>query len=290
MCMCLLLRDNNIEHNNNNNNMEHNNNNNIEHKNNNNIEQRTTRPQFVLFGSSIVQYSFHQGWGANLSHVYARKADIVLRGYAGWNSKRALQVVDKVFPKNAPKQPDLVIVYFGGNDSTLKHDSGYGPHVPLDEYKENMRKIAQHLKSLSEDIRIIFLSTPPIDEAKIQKFSGDEKPTKTNEECEKYSEACIAMCLEENIKVIDLWNLIQKNTNWKNAYIWDDGIHLTTKGNEVVSNAILDVLKDAEWKPSLYWKNMSAEFEEDSPYDPVTLHFKPINISHAPFPFPRSNM
>lgn len=27
------------------------------------------------------------------------KADIILRGYYGWNSTRALEVVDKVFPK-----------------------------------------------------------------------------------------------------------------------------------------------------------------------------------------------
>lgn len=32
------------------------------------------RPVFVLFGSSIVQYSFSNGgWGATLADVYARK-------------------------------------------------------------------------------------------------------------------------------------------------------------------------------------------------------------------------
>lgn len=32
------------------------------------------RPQFVLFGSSIVQFSYsHQGWGAVLADLYARK-------------------------------------------------------------------------------------------------------------------------------------------------------------------------------------------------------------------------
>jgi len=27
------------------------------------------------------------------------QVDIVLRGYAGWNSKRGLEVVDDIFPK-----------------------------------------------------------------------------------------------------------------------------------------------------------------------------------------------
>lgn len=43
-------------------------------------------------------------------------------------------------------QPSLVIVYFGGNDSIGKHPSGLGPHVPLEEYIENMRKIIIHIK------------------------------------------------------------------------------------------------------------------------------------------------
>jgi lysophospholipase L1-like esterase len=48
--------------------------------------------------------------------------------------------------QNAAEQPSLVIVYFGGNDSIHPHPSGLGPHVPLEEYIENMRKIIIHLK------------------------------------------------------------------------------------------------------------------------------------------------
>ncbi|CAD6219773.1 unnamed protein product [Miscanthus lutarioriparius] len=108
------------------------------------------RPLCVLFGSSIVQYSFSNGgWGAALADIYARKADILLRGYIGWNTRRAVQVMDKVFPKDSAVQPSLVIVYFGGNDSIAAHSSGLGPHVPLYEYIGNMRKIAEHLKEMN---------------------------------------------------------------------------------------------------------------------------------------------
>ena len=48
--------------------------------------------------------------------------------------------------QDAPIQPSLVIVYFGGNDSSTPHSSGLGPHVPLQEYIENLRKIVDHLK------------------------------------------------------------------------------------------------------------------------------------------------
>ncbi|KAK4480706.1 hypothetical protein RD792_013788 [Penstemon davidsonii] len=194
------------------------------------------RPLFVLFGSSIVQLSYSNGgWGAILSDIYARKADIMLRGYYGWNSRRAIKILDQVFPKDATIQPSLVIVYFGGNDSMGPHSSGLGPHVPLPEYIENMRKIAIHLKSLSDKTRIIFLSCPPVNEAK----------------------------LRENTR---------------------DGVHLAAEGSKVVVEEILEVLKEAEWEPSLHWKSMHTECSEDSPYDLVASDGKTtINPSEWTF-------
>ena len=52
--------------------------------------------------------------------------------------------------QDAAIQPSLIIIYFGGNDSMGPHPSGLGPHVPLPEYIDNMRKIAVHLKVFSQ--------------------------------------------------------------------------------------------------------------------------------------------
>lgn len=245
------------------------------------------RPQFVLFGSSIVQFSFsNQGWGAILADIYARKADIILRGYAGWNSRAALEVLNQIFPKDAPVQPSLVIVYFGGNDSMKPHPSGLGPHVPLNEYIENMKKIALHLKSLSEKTRIIFLSAPPINEAKIRESEslsvfGDLG--RTNEACRKYSEACIKLCEEIGVKVIDLWTSLQKRDDWLTV-CFTDGIHLSSEGSKIVLKEILKVLKEADWEPSLHWNSLPTEFSETSACSPVAPDGKTtINISEATF-------
>uniref|UniRef100_A0A5B7A476 Putative GDSL esterase/lipase CPRD49-like isoform X1 n=1 Tax=Davidia involucrata TaxID=16924 RepID=A0A5B7A476_DAVIN len=234
------------------------------------------RPQFVLFGSSIVQVSFSNGgWGAILADIYARKADILLRGYYGWNSRHALQVLDQVFPKDATIQPSLVIVYFGGNDSMGPHSSGLGPHVPLPEYIENMRKIALHLKSLSETTRIIFLSCPPVNEARLRQGTSGifSELVRTNELCRRYSEACIELCQEMDVKVVDLWTAIQKRDDWLTA-CFTDGVHLSGEGSKIVVEEILKVLKEAEWSPSLHWKSMPTEFAEDSPYDLVAADGK----------------
>jgi hypothetical protein len=44
------------------------------------------RPSIILFGDSITQFSFNPelcGWGAAMTHWYARQADVVNRGFSG---------------------------------------------------------------------------------------------------------------------------------------------------------------------------------------------------------------
>ncbi|KAB2621945.1 GDSL esterase/lipase CPRD49-like [Pyrus ussuriensis x Pyrus communis] len=240
-----------------------------------------TRPQFVIFGSSIVQFSFgNGGWSAILADLYARKADVLVRGYAGWNSRRALLVLDQVFPKDATIQPSLVIVYFGGNDSVDPHPSGLGAHVPLPEYKENMRKIGKHLKSLSEKTRVIFLTAPPVNEEQIHEASDYVPPqNRTNESCKAYSDACLDVCRELDIKGVDLWTSIQKRKDWSTT-CFTDGVHFSSEGSKIVGEEILKVLREADWEPRLHWKSLPTEFSEDSPYDPPAADGKTtINIA-----------
>ncbi|KAL3617514.1 hypothetical protein CASFOL_037835 [Castilleja foliolosa] len=250
------------------------------------------RSQIVLFGSSIVQQCFEVGgWGAILTDLYDRKADIILRGYSGWNSRRALQVLNQIFPKHlnlnvaqdAAIQPSLVIVYFGGNDAMYPHPSGLGAHVPLLEYVENMKKIYIHLKSLSEKTRLIFLTSPPVNEAMIREHFGNahDNQDKTNESCRIYAEALVDLCRELNIKVVNLWTAIQQRKDWA-ATCLRDGIHLSTEGNKIVTKEILKVIKEANWDPSLYWVSMPNEFGEDSPYYIVHPNGKTtINVSNG---------
>lgn len=57
----------------------------------------STRPQILLIGDSITQYSFSVGgWGARLADWYVRKADVVNRGLSGYNSSWALAALPKV--------------------------------------------------------------------------------------------------------------------------------------------------------------------------------------------------
>ncbi|XP_069146225.1 GDSL esterase/lipase CPRD49 isoform X2 [Solanum lycopersicum] len=200
------------------------------------------RPQIVLFGSSIVQFSYsHEGWGSILTDLYSCKADIVLRGYGGWNTRLALLVLDQIFPKDATIQPSLVIVYFGGNDSMKPDPNGLNAHVPLLEYIQNMKNIVLHIKSLSEKTRIIVLSTPPVNEEKIIKLFGDG--IHLTAEASK-------VVVKEILKVV-------KEADWEPNLHWKSlpnefaqcspTIFVGTDGNTPLNVADLDLDWQAQW-------------------------------------------
>ena len=44
--------------------------------------------------------------------------------------------------------------------------------------------------------------------------SDDVAELRTNESCQIYSEACLNLCPEMDIKAIDLWTAIQKKDGW----------------------------------------------------------------------------
>ena len=79
------------------------------------------RPQFITFGDSITQKGFSSpsGWTAALAEAYQRRADVVNRGYSGYNTNWALQLLDKVFPPAGCSGVRLATVWFGANDAAL---------------------------------------------------------------------------------------------------------------------------------------------------------------------------
>eukprot|EP01052_Picozoa_sp_SAG31_P048025 SAG31_NODE_9863_length_1219_cov_1.430357_1_plen_118_part_00 len=55
------------------------------------LDAAVLRPQIMLFGDSITQQAFKaesSGWGAQLANWYARQADVVSRGFSGYNTRQ----------------------------------------------------------------------------------------------------------------------------------------------------------------------------------------------------------
>ncbi|KAE8124242.1 hypothetical protein FH972_019144 [Carpinus fangiana] len=210
------------------------------------------RPQIVLFGDSITEQSFGLGgWGAALADTYSRKADIVNRGYDGYNTRWALFLLHQLFPLDSTRPPVAATIFFGANDAALLGRTLERLHVPVEEYKENLRKIVHHLKECSPAMLVVLITPPPIDEAGRKEYARSvygekamELPERTNAEAELYAKQCIALAKEMGLCSIDLWSKMQETDGWQKKFL-SDGLHLTPEGNAMVYQEVIRVFYEA---------------------------------------------
>ncbi|KAG9128658.1 hypothetical protein Leryth_026678 [Lithospermum erythrorhizon] len=215
------------------------------------------RPTIYLFGDSITEQSFLQAaWGASLANLYCRRADVVLRGYGGYNTRWALRVLNqgKVFPppQSSGGAPLAVTVFFGANDAALPDSFNAGVHVPLEEYKQNLHSIVAIFKERWPTTSVIFITPPPIDEA-ARLLDPDNKlgvVERTNKVAGKYAKACVAVAADCGIPSIDLWSKMQQSPGWQKAFL-SDGLHLTPAGNTIVFEEVVRKFEEIGLKPEM---------------------------------------
>ncbi|XP_057728877.1 GDSL esterase/lipase At5g62930-like [Arachis stenosperma] len=228
------------------------------------------RGQIMLFGDSITEQSFRQGgWGAALANAYCRQADVVLRGYAGYNTKWALFLLNRIFPLDSSKPRIATTIFFGANDAALSGRTNERFHVPIEDYKQNLRKIVLHLKECSPTMLIVLITPPPFYEERrheyLKSLLGENAPKlseRTNEVTGQYARACIETAKEMGVMSVDLWSKMQETDDWQNKFLID-GLHLTTEGNAIVYQEVIKVFNEA----GLSADNMPFDFPNHSDID-----------------------
>ncbi|XP_038904754.1 GDSL esterase/lipase At5g62930 isoform X1 [Benincasa hispida] len=283
------------------------------------------RPEIVLFGDSLTAQSFGSGgWGAALADTYSRKADVLVRGYGGYNTRWALFLLHHIFPlklallghcficsqetldpgfsgskstclhqnaslleaqltgcprsrgfqpcfhpKNTPKAPIVVTIFFGANDAAILGRTSERQHVPLEEYKDNLKKMVNHLKEYSPTSLVILITPPPVDEEGRNEYArslyGDkarELPERTNEVTGLYAKQCLELAKEMGLHVIDLWSKLQETEGWQKKFL-RDGLHFTPEGNGVLHQELEKVLNETSVSAS----KMPLDFPHHSKID-----------------------
>ena len=113
----------------------------------------------VLFGDSITQQGFMVGgWASRLSDYYVRRADVLNRGLSGYNARWAVPTLEHVFPPGAPVS--IAIVFFGANDASHETRNAR-QHVPIEEYKQHLATIIQHIRR-SSGAAVLVIAPPPV--------------------------------------------------------------------------------------------------------------------------------
>ena len=215
------------------------------------------RPQLILFGDSITQQSFRPGgWGARLADHYQRTADVVLRGYSGYTSRWCLQLLSTLFPSNRPA-PALVTVLLGANDANLPPPLRGQPaeasrqHVPLDEYRDNLRQIVQTIKSCGDGSTRVLLITPPPCDAKAWQESMERQgkapmgaqPNRESSVTAKYAAYCMSVGEAMEVATLDLHSLMCNAPDTDYRTLLEDGLHPNNAGEEHIFKLILGAIQ-----------------------------------------------
>eukprot|EP00729_Bicosta_minor_P019766 gene19766-14296_t len=213
-------------------------------------------PSIVLFGDSITQGAWSAGdgpgWAAMLAERYVRRADIINRGYSGYTTRWALQQLPHDFPAATPNPAALVTVFLGANDSALE---GLNPrqHVPLDEYRKNLKTIIEHIQATGAKA----ITPPPVNadgwKAFMQTRDATQQGDRDNSVTAQYAEAAKSVAAELGCGAVDLWTTMQEarqapESGWHTFL--SDGLHLTAAGNAFVFERLVEVIdaKHAEFK------------------------------------------
>jgi lysophospholipase L1-like esterase len=205
------------------------------------------RPSIVLFGDSLTQLGWgvdgNAGWAALLASAYTRRADVLNRGFSGYNTRHALEVLPRIFGDGPEMKEPLLFctVYLGANDSALPGERQY---VPIDEYQRNLGKIVTSIRErVGEKPPIILMTPPPVDEKRWASYWGDDKPDRLNQISSDYGAVCKQVAADHDCSVIDVFEILGGNVGDYSHHL-SDGLHLSGSGNTMLYEGLMAVIEE----------------------------------------------
>ncbi|XP_076366582.1 isoamyl acetate-hydrolyzing esterase 1 homolog isoform X2 [Tachypleus tridentatus] len=199
-------------------------------------------PKVVLFGDSLTQNSFNVQdgfWGALLADKLQRKADVIVRGFSGYNTRMSKIILPRIFNSDNMKEVGCFVICLGANDA-CGATGATRQHIPIEEYSENLKEMICYLKSIGLRFdQIILMSPPPYDHEKYKAYcrdQGKEEPVKDNATVKQYAEASCQVASSCGIEGINLYAAMMQDVNWEKFLV--DGLHFASEGSLFVFNLL----------------------------------------------------
>jgi isoamyl acetate esterase len=175
--------------------------------------------QIILFGDSITQFSENQEHGfafaPALRDDYIRRLDVLNRGFSGYTSQLALQVLPLFMPGPSQAHVPLMTVFFGANDACLPGNAQY---VPLNQYVACLKAILQHPTVLAHHAKVLLITPAPVDEHQLEPndlATGYSGLQRTARNTKRYADACRELGKQLDSPTVDLWTVFMEAAGWK---------------------------------------------------------------------------
>ena len=211
------------------------------------------RPVVLVVGDSLVQRGFEtNGWVASLARAYARVADVVNRGYSGYNTRwvRDLMTDDPgLFPPR--RDVALAVILLGANDAARPEGRKSRYATRVEEYEENLRWIVSRFVSEADETsytRVVLCTPPPIDEEERLRITTEQRGMPADlldrdaERAAAYADAARRVGENTKVAVADLHAaFLKKGRGWEKALL-SDGLHFNQQGQALAFETVFDAI------------------------------------------------
>ena len=171
-------------------------------------------PQFIFFGDSITQCAEYDLLPP-LRDAYNRKLDIVNRGFSGYTTRMALDVLPKFMPCPDQATVQLMIIFFGANDSCLP---GEAQHVPLQGFADNVESIISHRCVAEHGTKVVLVVPGPVDEYSLIPRDPEDPNSGLKRSAihtKLYADACRQVGTRLDVPTLDLWSIFMREAGWQ---------------------------------------------------------------------------
>ena len=221
---------------------------------------------FVLYGDSIskgVVYDDKKGKYIISEESYSNLLQNTLKGVihnASRFGNTIIRAAGKLQNDVLKKNPDIVIIEFGGNDCDFKWEEiaqdPYGQHEPNTDFNI-FQKSLKSLIELFEKSGIVpvLMTIPPLDADRYFKWIS-KNSTLIGEKIltwlgsiskiywwqERYNSAIISIAQETKTRWIDVRSAFLKTPDFR-QFLCLDGIHPNNQGHKLIADKIMEYIK-----------------------------------------------
>jgi lysophospholipase L1-like esterase len=204
----------------------------------------------LVFGGSITfgDYDKRGGWVHKLGislmvktpegkHRIARVFNLSVSG------ETSKGILTRLVPESRARlrkgRQILYIFHVGLNDSIIKNGK---PKISEVSFEKNIKRIIKASKYYSD--KIIFLSPPPVDEAKVSPMPWSLVEYYYLDRILQYSNIIKESCKTAKAEYIDLFKLLPVK---KYVALLTDGVHPNSKGHEMIYRIVKDFLEEKKY-------------------------------------------
>lgn len=204
--------------------------------------------QILIFGDSITWGAWDEegGWVHRLKKDIDKKIiesnftyyDSVYNvGISGDNTDDLLARFESEASQRLDEDEETIIVFaIGVNDSQYVNE-GKEHRVAIERFKENLEKLLQQAKKISN--KIIFIGLTPVDDSLVDPTPWSEGKSYKNEYVKKFNEVLESFCSQhEQLFVRVLEPFLEKD--YKRLLI--DGLHPNSEGHQLLKELVKSAL------------------------------------------------